>query len=237
MSVKASLALSLSVSYPKVSRFSHQSPRVSVEICYASDGSCPLPRQEPEWSVQRCWDKQEVTRILRGNGLLTVAKRMGGSGRTVWELGGIVFCLICVWRKVTACMYIRNGDRESVWSFCRERLGQAGVLWISNVILKYLAKRGDSSSGRNLVCSCQLHQQPCLSVTPSHRLCCHSCSAQILLYCRRVSHSFWSIANTCSLLEGEGELFMVTPLTLTWSKKPRAKCLSLVAMAKGKSLS
>ncbi len=72
----------------------------------------------------RCSDKQEVTRILRGNGLLTVAKRMGGSGRTVWELGGIVFCLICVWRKVTACMYIRNGGRESVWSFFRDSAKQ-----------------------------------------------------------------------------------------------------------------
>lgn len=123
--VSKSLSCSVDVSQlTKVSRFSHQSPRVSVEIHYASDGSCPLPRQEPQWSVRRCWDKQEVTRILRGKGLLTVAKRMGGSGWTVWELGWIVFCLISVWCKVTVCMYIRNGDRESVWSFCGDSAKQ-----------------------------------------------------------------------------------------------------------------
>lgn len=114
--VSKSLSCSVAVSQlPKVSRFSHQSPRVSVEIWYASDGSCPLPRQEPQWSVRRRWDKQEVTRILRGNGLLTVAKRMGGSGRTIWELGGIVFCLISVRHKVSICMYIRNRARERQW--------------------------------------------------------------------------------------------------------------------------
>lgn len=114
--VSKSLSCSVAVSQlPKVSRFSHQSPLVSMEICYASDGSCPLPRQEPQWSVRRRWDKQEVTRILRGNGLLTVAKRMGGSGRTIWELGGIVFCLISVRHKVSICMYIRNRVRERQW--------------------------------------------------------------------------------------------------------------------------
>lgn len=114
--VSKSLSCSVAVSQlPKVRAFSHQSPSVSVEIRYTSDGSCPLPRQEPQRSVRRCWDKQEVTRILRGNGLLTVAKRMGGSGRTIWELGGIVFCLISVWRKVSICMYIRNRAWERAW--------------------------------------------------------------------------------------------------------------------------
>lgn len=62
-----------------------------------------------------------MTRILRGNGLLTVAKRRGGSGRAVWELDEIVFLFDkCVARSDCVCMYIRKiaRERESVKVFC-----------------------------------------------------------------------------------------------------------------------